>query len=291
MEEIINYISYKIRDEILQYRFKEVEEIRLRVGRPIALKIGKSIETINHYITTEEILETFEKICENSVYSYKKQICEGFITVRGGHRVGITGNCVFENGQVQNISYISSLNFRIAREKKGCADNLFSKVFNYEKNTIYNTLIVSEPGAGKTTMLRDLIRQISNSGLTCGLVDERNEISAMYKGIPQKDIGIFTDVISNVSKSKGMSMLVRSMAPEIIACDEIGSKEDIEAIKYAICSGVKGVFTVHGNNLDEIMKNIYIKDLFEKNIIDVVVVLDNLNKGKIKLFFKTPYFL
>ena len=282
MDIILNYIPSIIKKEIIRYINYNIEEIRLRVGRPISIKIENRIEIINHNVTTEEILETFEKICENSVYTYKKQICEGFITIRGGHRVGITGNCAFENGQVQNINYISSLNFRVAREKIGCADDLYKKVFNYENNTIFNTLIISSPGAGKTTMLRDLIRQISNIGLTCGLVDERGEIAAMYKGIPQKDVGLLTDVISNVSKSKGMNMLVRSMAPQVIACDEIGSKEDIMAIKYAMCSGVKGVFTAHGTNLEEIISNPELKNLFNENIIEKVIILDNKNKGKIK---------
>ena len=135
-------------------------------------------------------------------------------------------------------------------------------------------------------MLRDLIRQISNMGMTCGIVDERGEIAAMYKGVPQNDIGILTDVITNVSKSKGMNMLVRSMAPKVIACDEIGSKEDIEAINYAICSGVKGVFTAHGGNFKELMLNMEIEKILNSYIIEIVVFLDLKNKGKIKEIYK-----
>lgn len=286
MEQILKYMSNSIREVISIYIGQDVEEIRLRVGRPIAIKKEKNIEVIEHNVTTEEILETFEKICENSVYSYKKQICEGFITIRGGHRVGITGNCVFEDGQVQNINYISSLNFRIAREKIGCANSIIKEVIDFENDNIYNTLIVSSPGAGKTTMLRDLIRQISNIGKTCGVVDERGEIAAMYKGIPQNDVGKLTDVISNVSKSKGMNMLVRSMAPQIIACDEIGSKEDIETINYAICSGVKGIFTAHGANLKELMLNLEMGELLNSCIIERIIFLDKFNKGNIKQIYK-----
>ena len=286
MKSVLNYMPQRIREQILRHQLQEIEEIRLRVGRPIAIKMEKEIAIIEHIVTIEEILETFEKICENSVYSYKKQICEGFITINGGHRVGITGNCVFEEGEVKNINYISSLNFRIAREKLGCANEIIKEVINQQNNTVYNTLIVSSPGAGKTTMLRDLIRQISNRGKTCGIVDERGEIAAMYKGVPQNDVGILTDVISNVSKSKGMNMLVRSMAPQVICCDEIGSKEDVDAINYAICSGVKGIFTAHGASLNELMLSIEVRKLINSYIIEKIIFLDEFNKGKMKNSYK-----
>ena len=142
MEQVLNYMPSSIRNEVEFFDNDLIEEIRLRVGRPIAIKYENQVKITKHITITEEILETFEKICENSVYTYKKQICEGFITIKGGHRVGITGSCVFENGQVQNINYISSLNFRIAREKKGCADNILKYIIDYQNDSIYNTLIV-----------------------------------------------------------------------------------------------------------------------------------------------------
>lgn len=291
METILEYLSVTLRYEVQKYiqqNRKEIEEIRIRAKKPIVIKTSEMIEILEkHIVTTEEILETFQKVCENSIYSYKKQICEGYITIRGGHRVGIVGNCVLENGQVININYISSLNFRVAREKKGCSLELLKYVIDYKKSNIFNTLIVSLPGAGKTTMLRDIIRQLSNGipavkfkGRMCGVVDERGEIAAMYKGVPQNDVGVLTDVIDNVTKSLGMRMLVRSMAPEIIACDEIGTKEDIEAINYAICTGVKGIFTAHGNNIKDVI--IHLGDLINKCIIEKIVFLDNVNKGTIR---------
>ena len=147
-------------------------------------------------------------------------------------------------------------------------------------NNIYNTLIISKPGAGKTTLLRDLIRNLSIIK-TVGVVDERGEITAMYKNEPQNDMGLKVDILSNVSKNIGMKMLVRSMAPDIICADEIGTKEDIEAIKYAITSGVKGIFTAHGDSLNSIKKSPILNDLLELNIIEKVLILNKFDRNKI----------
>ena len=228
----------------------------------------------------DRVQEIIERLCENSIYAYKNQICEGFITVKGGHRVGITGSCVVENGKIINIKYISSLNFRIARQVLDCSNKILNQVIDIQNQTIFNTIIVAPPGRGKTTVLRDTIRRISNGideikfrGKTCGIVDERGEIAACFKGVPQNDVGIRTDVIENVSKYKGIHMLIRSMAPEIIACDEIGSREDIEAIQYALYSGVKGIFTMHGRSIEDIKNNKEVYRLVENSQIQKVVFL------------------
>ena len=259
---------------------KKLEEIRLHSNRPIILKFRNSDIVINYIVNQCEILQILEKICNNSIYAYKNQICNGFITVKGGHRVGITGTAVVENNNVINIKNINSLNFRIAREIKGCSNKILSEIIDKKNSTIYNTLIVSPPGKGKTTILRDTIRRISDGieeldfkGKMCGVVDERGEIAAIYQGIPQNDIGIRTDVIENISKSKGIKMLLRSMAPEIIACDEIGSKEDIEAIEDAFLSGVKGIFTMHGRTIEEIKNNPEIDYLIETKQIEKIIFI------------------
>ena len=286
LEELIKYFPiniYNLLNNTINQNKKieeELQEIRIRCNRPIILRLRNMEILIEYNVSQKEILQTIEKLCENSIYAYKNQICEGFITVKGGHRVGITGSAVIENGKIINIKYITSLNFRIAREIIGCSRKILGQVIDVKENTINNTLIVSPPGKGKTTLLRDLIRNISNGveelgfiGKNCCVVDERGEIAAMYQGVPQNDVGIRTDVIENISKAKGMKMLIRSMAPEVIACDEIGSKEDVEAIKEALISGVKGIFTMHGKTLEDIKKNKEINELIENKQIEKIIFI------------------
>lgn len=286
IDEILRYFPnkiYQIFFNLFQENSKiaeELQEIRMRAERPIILKLRERDLILQYNITQAEILQIVERLCENSIYAYKNQICEGFITVKGGHRIGLTGSCVIENGKIINIKHISSLNFRIAREVLNCSTRVLREVIDIENKSIYNTILVAPPGRGKTTMLRDIIRRLSNGideinfkGKTCGVVDERGEIAAMYKGIPQNDVGIRTDIIENVEKNQGIHMLIRTMAPEIIACDEIGSKDDVEAIHYALYSGVKGIFTMHGKNIEDIKNNKQIYELIENREIQKVVFL------------------
>lgn len=286
MDEILRYFPnkiYQIFSNLLQENPQignELQEIRIRVDKPIILKLREKDLILQYNILQAEILQIVERLCENSIYAYKNQICEGFITIKGGHRVGLTGSCVIENGKITNIKYISSLNIRIAREVKNCSTRILREIIDIENKTIYNSIIVAPPGRGKTTILRDIIRRLSDGieeinfrGKTCGVVDERGEIAAMYKGAPQNDVGIRTDIIENVSKNKGIHMLIRTMAPEIIACDEIGSKEDVEAIHYALYSGVKGIFTMHGKNVEDIKNNKQIYELIENREIQKIIFL------------------
>ncbi len=255
VHEIIKYFPISIQNALREVLANnpsfadDLQEIRIRSEKPIFFKLSNSSVGIDYIVSQSEILQILERICENSIYAYKNQICNGFITIKGGHRIGIVGTVVIDSGKVINIKYVTSLNFRIARQVINSSNKVLKEIINKENNTIYNTLIVSPPGKGKTTILRDAIRKISNgikdmnfTGKTCGLVDERGEIAATYRGIPQNDVGIRTDIVDNISKAEGMKMLIRSMAPEIIACDEIGSKEDVQAIEYALHSRCKRYF-------------------------------------------------
>ena len=286
MEEIIKYFPPNIAQILNNAIMKntqikeEAQEIRIRVERPIIIKLRNLDVMIEYKINQSEILQILERICENSIYAYKRQICEGYITIKGGHRIGLTGSAVIENGEIINIKYVTSLNFRIARQVLNCSNKILGQVLNLKEQTIFNTLIVSPPGKGKTTILRDAIRRISNGieelnfkGKTCGVVDERGEIAAMYRGIPQNDVGIRTDVIENITKSKGMKILIRTMSPEVIACDEIGTKEDAEAISEALISGVKGIFTMHGSNLEDLKSNPQINKLIEEKKIEKIIFI------------------
>lgn len=294
---LFNYFSKNVKQILDKYfsenssndSYSKLEEIKLRSGRPIILKLFNDEKVLNYIVTMDDMLETLANICENSIYSYQNQICNGFITIRGGHRVGLSGNVIIEDKRIININYISSLNFRIARQIKGCGNTALKYIIDDDNKSIYNTIIVSPPGAGKTTLLRDIVRKISNgidsldfNGLNIGMIDERGELAAMYKGIAQNDVGMRTDVLSNIPKGIGMKMLIRSMAPKVIVADEIGSEDDVEAINQAVCSGIKGIFTAHGGSIEDLMLNPALKELLKTHIFERIIFLSTkLEKGDI----------
>ena len=258
-------------------KIRDLQEIRIRCNRQAILRYDNEEKIMNFIPNEREITQILQMLCENSIYSYQSQICNGFITLQGGHRVGIMGNVAMKDGKISNINYISSLNFRITKEIIGASENIINYVIDKNKN-INNTLIISKPGYGKTTVLRDLIRALSNIGYTISLIDERGEIAAMYKGVMQNDVGLRTDILDNVTKSIGMKIAVRTMSPQIIVADEIGTEEDIEAINYGVCSGVKGIFTAHAGDIEELIRNKNLKILYEQKIFNKLIFLEKMGK-------------
>ena len=243
-KEIIDIFPVKIA-ELLKDRLlnEHIYEVRIKVGNPILIYSKYGENKINYCPTREELKNMMQKISNYSLYAYEEDIRQGFITIKGGHRIGIAGECVMENGKVKTIRNISSVNVRIANEVIGCSDKMLQYVIS--NNRVYNTIIISPPKCGKTTILRDLTRNISNGvpslwlyGKKVAVIDERSEIGACHFGIPQNDLGVRTDILDNCLKREGMIMAIRSLSPEVLICDEIGTKGDKEALMMAFNSGV-----------------------------------------------------
>ena len=279
-EEMIKLLPSGLR-EVLQKMNLDVaglQEIRLRAEQPaVILSHGKEYvsQTVIH---RRQLEETLAYLGNYSLYAYEEEIRRGYLSLPGGHRVGIAGRVVVEDGNIRTITAISSLNLRFAHQILGCADEVIP--FLWQDGALQSTLIVSPPGKGKTTMLRDCIRQISNGtlihpGLTVGLVDERSEIAGCSGGIPGNDVGIRTDVLDACPKAKGLMMLIRSMAPEVVAADEIGSQEDLEAFTYAMRCGCVLFATVHGSSFRELLEKPVLKDLVRQRLFSRYIFLKN----------------
>lgn len=285
VSNILKDLSKDIKDKI--------EEIRLRNGMPLMIcyenkdffvtkkgTISRKKEK-SFIIEKEHINKTFHLISSYSVYAFEEEIKGGFITLKGGHRVGIAGKIVYGEIGIETIKDISSLNIRIAKEKIGVSNKIMDHIIKYP-NSIYHTLIVSPPKCGKTTLLRDIIRNISNGipeidfkGLKVGVVDERSELAGMYNGVPQNDIGIRTDVLDGCYKEEGIRILLRAMSPDIIATDELGAATDILVINEALKVGVKLIATVHGDSWDDLLTRNNLRQLIEERIFERIIFLDN----------------
>lgn len=292
-EEIIGIFPNNI-GNILEERLdkEQIQEIRIRSQKPILIysKYGESI--INYSPSKEDLKSMIQKMLNYSLYAYEEDIRQGFITIKGGHRVGIAGECVMEKGEVKTIRNISSLNIRICREIKGCSDKVVKYIAS--ENRIYNTIIISPPKCGKTTILRDIARNISNGievlgfkGRKVVVIDERSEIGACHFGIPQNDLGIRTDVLDNCLKREGLIMAIRSLSPEVLICDEIGTKGDIDALMMAFNSGVNIITTIHGFSIEDLYKRKVFGDLLNNEILERAIILSNKNGvGTIEKVFR-----
>lgn len=239
-----------------------------------------STSTSGHLVTKEEIRETLDYVSQYSLYAYEQEMRQGFITIEGGHRVGVIGKVILEKNEVKNMQYISSINIRVAHQILGCADSLMKYITKNMK--VCHTLIISPPRCGKTTMIRDIIRQISDGnryvkGCTVGVVDERSELGGCYLGVAQNQLGMRTDVLDCCPKAQGMIMLVRSMAPQVIAVDEIGTTEDIHAVEYAMQCGCRMIASIHGSGMDEAAAKPVLGELIRKKRFERYVILGNQN--------------
>lgn len=268
----------------------EIEEIRLRAGLPVMIKSknkelypdGSGAVTTDiqkaYRIESPEMEAILRHICNYSLYAFEDELKRGFITVSGGHRIGIAGQAVLDDTEkVKTIKHISYMNIRVSHQIKGAADKVMPHL--YHKDRLKNTLIISPPGCGKTTLLRDMVRQISDgnpyhSGMCVGLVDERSEIAGSYMGIPQNDVGIRTDVLDACPKSEGMMMLLRSMAPQVLAVDELGGIQDLENLHMALSCGSGFVATMHGENLADADRRFGRGKLKEYGLFDLFIILD-----------------
>ncbi len=291
-QEVIPYLSPTVKALLHKARaniFEGLEEVRMRTLKPLVLRMGDSDFTITsrgevtgnlnegYIISEEDVFRTIASISDNSLYAFEEEIRRGFITIPGGHRVGLAGQVIMQNYDVKSIKDFSGICIRVAREKKGCAASLLSEVCNH-KGQVNSSLIVSPPRCGKTTILRDLARLLSTGTGSCNphnvvIIDERSELAGSYKGVAQLDVGIRTDVLDSCPKALGMIMAIRSLSPQVIITDEIGRKEDIEAIYECINAGVTVISSIHAQNVAELKARPLINNLIQRGAFRVGVIL------------------
>ena len=286
--------------EKLDIDFELLQEIRLRAEAPFMIVYRGQEYCVSRngilsdgledpmIISRQDVRETMERISNYSMYAFEEELKQGFITIQGGHRVGVAGKIVLEKDQVKNLRYISFINIRLAHQVIGCGDKVLPYLI--DGDSIFHTLIISPPRCGKTTLLRDLIRQLSNGskgrrGINVGVVDERSELGAWYQGKPQNDLGFRTDILDCCPKKEGMMMLVRSMSPKVIAVDEIGFREDVEALEYVMNCGVRILATVHGSSMEEIRKKPILGALVREKVFQRYVLLSARELGKVEAIF------
>ena len=248
--EIYPLLIEAVQDAVKNADFSRLQEIRIRAGRPIVLLYGNETYVSKQHVlpTPENIAQQIQIFCKNSRYAYQEEIKHGFLTLNGGHRVGLGGRAVMKNEEVITMADFSSLNIRIAREYPGCSLPLIPKIT--DGNRIYNTVLISPPGVGKTTFLRDTARALSKQ-FRVSIVDERSEIAAMKNGMPQFDVGLQTDVLDAFPKGIGMMNALRALSPDVLITDEIGNQKDADTISEILKGGCKIITSMHGYSIEE----------------------------------------
>ncbi len=262
---ILKYLPSKFKRLLTFTELHYAEELRMRKGLPFVINFSDNSYFITKnsvltkdikravMVTNEDINEALELIVKSSLYTAENSLRQGYVTIEGGNRIGICGSAVINNSNISSIKNISGLNYRIAKEIDGASDKLIDVI--YKDNKVSNTLIISPPCCGKTTILRDVAKKLSKTGLKVCVADERNEICAVSDGFLGFDLGYSLDVLEGAPKGDAFSILIRSMSPDVIITDELGGMEDFLAVKKAIHSGVNVIASIHANSKDELIKN------------------------------------
>ena len=276
-EKVVRFLPESIRQQLMPFWDEKIEEIRLRAGQPPGVVCGDGISRCSRgqAVRAQELEQILQASCRWSIHTVLDQLCSGYITLEGGHRLGVCGTAVMGETGLKSMREISSLNFRIARQIKGVARQAARAIYGSGESC--NVLIVSPPGVGKTTFLRDMIRTLSrgDAGVQyrVAVADERGEVAAVWRGEPQMDLGPCVDVLSGCPKGRAIEFLTRSMSPQIIAVDEITAEEDIAAMKRSMGCGVSLLATAHARDADSLKKRPLYRGLLESGVFDTVVEL------------------
>ena len=261
-----------IRGEAERFISENTEEIRVRVGRPVLLR-GRETVRLGHITEPEECEAMLELVCAHSLFAYEQELRGGYVTLEDGSRVGICGRL----NPTGSVSLPGSFNVRIAREVKGAADGLVKML---RQAGLASALIISEPGVGKTTVLRDAARQLSQMGYQVGIADERGEIAAPVNGVPRLDVGANTDVVCGCGKGRAMELMIRAMAPEILITDEIATGADAAAALEAAGCGIRLICSAHAGSAEELRRREGLMNMVRCGVFDMILLLKRENGGR-----------